>query len=104
LGYTLLSRTVDVLVLTCLILSAVTIVVFGRAARRLEPRRIGVRAVAVGTPIALGLTLAGGLLLTALTPWGWTALGSVLLGTAWWLVPFALVLRSAWRCWQAAGA
>ncbi len=103
-GYTLLSRTVDVLALASLVLSAAAIVVFGRAVRRRPPRRGEARAMAVGTPIALVAIVGGGLLLVGLTPAGWTALAPVLLAMSWWLLPMGLVLGSAWRCWRAATA
>jgi hypothetical protein len=100
--YTLVSRTVDGLVVASLVLAVATVVVFGRAVRRVAPSRAVVRVVAIGAPVALATTVGGGLLLTALAPAG--GLGTVLAGTAWWLVPFALVLRSSWRCWQTARA
>ena len=96
--YTLISRTVDGLVVAGLVLAVVTVVVFGRAVRRVAPSPSLVRMVAIGTPVALAATVGGGLVLAALAPAG--DLGTVLAGTAWWLVPFALVLRSSWRCWQ----
>jgi phosphoglycolate phosphatase-like HAD superfamily hydrolase len=100
--YTLMSRTVDGLVVASLVLAVATVVVFGRAVRRVAPSLALVRIVAIGAPVALATTVGGGLLLTALAPAG--RLGMVLAGTAWWLVPFALVLRSSWRCWQTARA
>jgi hypothetical protein len=100
--YTLMSRTVDGLVVASLVLAVATVVVFGRAVRRGVPSLALVRVVAIGAPVALATTVGGGLLLIALAPAG--ALGTVLAGTAWWLVPFALVLRSSWRCWRTARA
>jgi hypothetical protein len=98
--YTVVSRTVDGLVVASLVLAVAAVVVFGRAVRRVAPTHAAVRVVAIGAPVALATTVGGGLLLAALAPAG--ALGTVLAGTAWWLVPFALVLRSSWRCWQTA--
>ena len=98
--YTLMSRTVDGLVVASLVLAVATVVVFGRAVRRVAPSHALVRVVAIGAPVALATAVGGGLLLAALAPA--SGLGTVLAGTAWWLVPFALVLRSSWRCWQTA--
>lgn len=99
-AYLWLAQATDTFIVVALAAAAALVVVFGWVCATSTSGGGSCGWAAVLVSAVVGVTLLSGTLLTVLAPRG----GAVALveGELWWAVPFAVVLRAAWRCWRAA--